>query len=322
MRLYRVGDSGEPVRDIQGRLAALGFAFQPDALGEYGAATDAAVKAFQAGRGLACDGIIGADTWRALYEAGYSLGDRILYYRLPMFRGDDVAELQRRLNDLGFDADKVDGVLGPHTHTALVDFQSNRGLAEDGICGPLVVRELAAITRGDPIAGRERVREREWVRGLPTSIAGTRLYLDPVGYPNEVGGPAWDLALSVARGMQSMGGVPVLSRSADISPPAPTRARRANRLGVHITISLQPAIEEEPAVHYFESAHSRSEAGHLLAHEIASRLGIHTAGRATAILKHTRAPAATIATHLETTRAEDIVDGVCAFFEEARDALG
>ncbi len=205
----------------------------------------------------------------------------------------------------------------PHSST----FQSNRGLAEDGVAGPLVVRELTAITRGDPLAGRERVREREWVRGLPTSIAGTRLYIDPVGMPNEVGGPAWDLALAIARGMQEMGGVPVLSRSADISPPAPTRARRANRLGVHITISLQPALEEAPAVHYFESAHSRSEAGLLLAQDIATRIGIETAGRATAMLKHTRAPAVTVAADLDSMRPEDVVDGVCAFFEKARDAL-
>lgn len=321
MRLYRIGDSGEPVRDIQGRLVALGFGHEPDPQGEFGAGTQGAVKAFQSGRGLACDGIIGPDTWRALYEAGYSLGDRILYYRLPMLRGDDVAELQRSLNDLGFDADKVDGVFGPDTHSALIDFQSNRGLAEDGVAGPLVVRELKAITRGDPQAGRERVREREWVRSLPPTIAGSRLYLDPVGLDGEVGGVAWELALSIASELRELGAAPLLSRSADICPPAPTRARRANRLGVHFTVSLQPVVEESPAVHYFESAHSRSEAGLLLAGDIADRLGIETAGRATAMLKHTRAPAVTVASFLEHTLPHPIVMGICTFFEEARDAL-
>ena len=45
-----------------------------------------------------------------------------------MLRGDDVGELQRRLGALGFDAGRVDGIFGPHTERALVDFQRNVGL--------------------------------------------------------------------------------------------------------------------------------------------------------------------------------------------------
>lgn len=273
MRLYRIGDSGEPVRDIQGRLSALGFSLGVDPTGEFGEGTRDAVMSFQSRRGLASDGILGPDTWRALYEAGYTLGDRILYYRMPMMRGDDVADLQRRLNDLGFDADKVDGVFGPLTHAALTDFQSNRGMAEDGVCGPRVVAELEAVRRSDPEAGRERVREREWVRALPPSVVGTRIYIDPVSEADEAGGVSWDLGVRLAMAFQNLGGIPVFSRSMDICPPAPTRARRANRLGVHLTISVQPVVEEDPAVHYFESAHSRSEAGALLAGSIASEIG-------------------------------------------------
>ena len=36
-----------------------------------------------------------------------------------MLRGDDVSELQRRLNALGFDAGREDGILGPETEAAL-----------------------------------------------------------------------------------------------------------------------------------------------------------------------------------------------------------
>ena len=100
MRLYRIGDEGEPVRDIQGRLIALGYDTAPDPMGSFGHATVVAVQGFQAGRGLPADGIVGPDTWRALVRAGYSLGDRMLYHRIPMMRGDDVAELQRQLNAL------------------------------------------------------------------------------------------------------------------------------------------------------------------------------------------------------------------------------
>ena len=57
---------------------------------------------FQARRG--CCGstaLVGPDTWGQLVEAGYRLGDRTLYLHSPLFRGDDVRALQRKLNALG-----------------------------------------------------------------------------------------------------------------------------------------------------------------------------------------------------------------------------
>ena len=108
MRLYRIGDEGEAVRDIQDRLGALGFSTDADPVGTFGNTTLTAVKTFQEKRGLWTDGIVGPDTWRALVSAGYTLGSRMLYHRVPMMRGDDVAELQRVLNSLGFDTGKVD----------------------------------------------------------------------------------------------------------------------------------------------------------------------------------------------------------------------
>ncbi|NIP96587.1 MAG: peptidoglycan-binding protein, partial [Akkermansiaceae bacterium] len=79
MRLFRRGDAGEPVRDIQSRLAALGFGCGPDEEASFGPGTESAVVDFQEYRGLRADGIVGPDTWRALVEAGYRLGDRLLY---------------------------------------------------------------------------------------------------------------------------------------------------------------------------------------------------------------------------------------------------
>ena len=75
-------------------------------------------------------------TWAALVEASWELGDRHLYVRqTPYIRGDDVAELQRILGQLGFDAGRVDGIYGPATERALTEFQENTGLPGDGVCG-------------------------------------------------------------------------------------------------------------------------------------------------------------------------------------------
>ena len=45
-----------------------------------------------------------------------------------MLRGEDIAELQRSLGSLGFNAGKVDGIFGPDTQNAVELFQRNSGL--------------------------------------------------------------------------------------------------------------------------------------------------------------------------------------------------
>lgn len=319
MRLFTEGDSGEPVRDIQGRLSALGFTSQ-DPVGEFGPGTSQAVVAFQKAQGLDTDALVGRETWRALYEAGYTLGDRVLFHRRPLLRGDDVADLQQRLNELGFDAGKVDGMFGPLAHVALVDFQSNRGMVEDGIAGPAVVGELKGITRTATVAGRERVRELEWLRNLPSTVVGARIYLDPAGYNNVAQDAAWSLAVDLARDFQKLGGSPLLSRSVDTYPSPHTRAARANRLGAQLTLSFQLAGEQEPGVFYFASQHSRSEAGALLASSVGNRIQLEQSGRASTILKETRAPALMIVTEPRPGIVQGIVSGVCDFFATAAHA--
>lgn len=140
--LVRAGSTGDAVRDVQRRLTALGHPTGDDEPGSFGAGTERAVRDFQQRRGLRVDGICGRQTWGSLVEAGYRLGDRMLYLRSPMLRGDDVVELQRSLGALGFDAGRVDGILGAQTIHALVQLQRNAGLTTDGICGPDTIAAL------------------------------------------------------------------------------------------------------------------------------------------------------------------------------------
>lgn len=61
----RQDSKGEPVRCLQERLNALGNTLGVD--GNFGPATKKAVVAFQAANGLTADGIVGPNTWAALF---------------------------------------------------------------------------------------------------------------------------------------------------------------------------------------------------------------------------------------------------------------
>jgi N-acetylmuramoyl-L-alanine amidase len=318
MRLYRVDDEGAAVRDIQERLDALGFASGTDSPGYFSTGTENAVREFQRARGLDVDGIVGPDTWRSLYEAGYRLGDRMLFLRRPMMRGEDVSELQSRLSSLGFDVGKVDGIFGPKTEEAVIEFQHNRDLAEDGKAGPEVVTEIHLVTRGEMREGRQAVREREWLRRLPPTVAGTRVYLDAGCRDQHEASVAWDAASAAGLALQDLGGLPVMSRSQDGSLPERMRAHRANVFGADLIIAFQLSTDGDDAVFFFASEYSRSEAGELLARSLASVLGGKVEGRAGALLKETRAPAVVVSRgKLDEEVGYAVVDGLTQFFAGA-----
>lgn len=321
MRLYRSGDDGEAVRDIQDRLVALGFSTDADTVGNFGEATAAAVAAFQEKRGLWSDGIVGPDTWRAMVSAGYKLGSRILYHRVPMMRGDDVAELQRQLNSLGFDTGNVDGIFGPDTLAGLLEFQSNRGLAEDGLTGTEVVTELTLMAKVTGKHGREVVRDHEWLENLPMSIAGQRIYIDPFCRDDVEAAATWGPGVLLSTIIQAQGAAVFLSRSIDTAPTERVRALRANRLGVDIVLSICMARDDETGVYFFASEHSSSAAGRTLAELIGNVLGTGHSGRAIPILKNTRSPAVVIAMPEfsdKTTAAT--AQGLMALYTADRDA--
>ncbi|MDJ0791099.1 MAG: peptidoglycan-binding protein [Acidimicrobiia bacterium] len=307
MRLYHRGDRGEAVRDVQSRLRALGFGIEGDRLGVFGDGTEHAVAAFQSARGLPADGIVGPDTWRALVDASHRLGDRLLYHRVPMLRGDDVAELQARLNSLGFDTGKVDGIFGPDTLAGVIDFQQNRGLAEDGIAGPIIAGELRLVDTTARKHGREAVRERQWLSSLPRSIAGQRIYLDPECRTADEAEATWVAASQARSAIGLLGGDSLLSRSIDTSPQARLRAQRANRLNVDLVVGFFVPSDRVEGVFYFESAHSRSEAGKVIAEILAERLAIPAAGRSMPMLKDTRSPAVVVSMRSMSRRAGTIV---------------
>lgn len=71
-----------------------------------------------------------------------TLGNRWLFSTSPMLQGQDVADLQRRLLQFGFDPGDIDGIFGPLTEEAVIAFQQAAGLDDDGIVGPLTTAAL------------------------------------------------------------------------------------------------------------------------------------------------------------------------------------
>lgn len=112
----------------------------------YGDETVVLVEAFQRARGLVITGEVDELTWSRLMEAGWRIGQRLLFLAHPFQRGDDVAELQVRLAQLGFDPGRIDGIFGPLLEHALCDFQRNCGVEVSGTLTRTTLLELLRVT--------------------------------------------------------------------------------------------------------------------------------------------------------------------------------
>ncbi len=148
METIKKNSAGEKVTDIQRRLKLLGYNLGvTDIDGIFGVETENAVRKFQQDRGLLVTGLIDQETWQELVDAGYKIGDRMLYLKYPPFRGDDVRTLQVWLKTLGFYPHDENGIFCEKTHKALVEFQNDMNIADDGIVGEETVQNLKSLKR-------------------------------------------------------------------------------------------------------------------------------------------------------------------------------
>ncbi|MGE5763381.1 MAG: N-acetylmuramoyl-L-alanine amidase [Mycobacterium leprae] len=315
MPLLRRGDCGPAVAEIRAKLATLGLVTDSD--GSYAAfddTCDRAVRAFQQQRGLTVDGIVGPETYRALDEARWHLGDRVLSYAVshPLV-GDDVVALQQRLLDLGFDPGRPDGIFGPRTEQGVREFQRNVGLLPDGTCGPGTLRALAQLARAVVGGSPQAMRESEALRQAGPSLAGKLVVIDPghgggdrgvaVGALDEAR-LASDLARRVEGRLAATGVSVFLTRGPDGEADDEERAAFANTTAADLLISLHVDGHTNPqaqgvATYYFGSDRGAGSVvgarfASLLQREIVTRTGLldcRTHAKTWDLLRLTRMPA-------------------------------
>lgn len=285
MRDLSRGDRGKEVLDVQTRLLGQRFELGREGVdGFFGPHTEQAVLSFQQRRGLLADGRVGANTWRELVESGYTLGDRLLYLREPAFRGDDVLQLQVKLNLLGFNAGPERGVHDAEVERAVLDFQHNAGLPVDGIVGASTLTKLEAVRKAESGRESKKIPERDRGFAAARSLVGRSVTIDPghggsdTGVLSSCGLAEKDvtlaLALRLAELLRAEGCRVQLTREADERVPLYARAHFATGdffLSLHCN-DAKSTDARGGAAYYFQRSHYYSEHGRRLAGYIGARM--------------------------------------------------
>ncbi len=169
------GSEGTEVKRVQQRLKELGY-YSGSVDGDYGSGTIAAVKAFQNANNLDDDGKAGPMTLDKLYSDDAISARQAARTNTPRPRVTDtpkptsipvsqyytvtaapsgdyvtlrmgtkgalVERMQQALKDQGYYRGDVDGYYGLGTYDAVVAFQKDKGLSQDGAAGPATLRYL------------------------------------------------------------------------------------------------------------------------------------------------------------------------------------
>jgi N-acetylmuramoyl-L-alanine amidase len=197
--------------------------------------TESEIRSFQQARGLDVTGFVDAVTARALEESQWKLGDRSLYlHNLDLMRGDDIAALQTRLTEMGFNCGRVDGIYGPRTELAVKEFQKSVGATVDGKCGPATIIALIRLTKivsgGVPSTLRQNAAQQS--RG--PALANKVIVLNPDS-DNQI---AYDVAVRTEGRLLALGASVFLTRGISNNPSEQDRIQFSNKSNADLMISL------------------------------------------------------------------------------------
>lgn len=153
----KLGSSGQDVRNVQQKLKSLGF-LKGNVDGDFGKATEEAVKKFQKQYGLEVDGKVGANTLAKLQTARATAKPAVTatpkktatpkpnYNSNTYLRNGDessqVRSMQNRLIELGYLVGKANAKFDNGTEAAVIAFQRRNTRYADGVAGPETLKAL------------------------------------------------------------------------------------------------------------------------------------------------------------------------------------
>lgn len=296
--ILKRGDTGPAIKEVRDRLVHLGLLSANSAAEQSGVTSEIfddelfeAVQVFQQSRGLTVDGIVGPRTLRRLDEARWKLGDRVLTYTPGhLIHGEDVAQLQQRLGQLGFALERVDGIFGKETDRCVREFQTNVGLRADGICGPEVLRALSRLDRTVTGGSQEHLRElTSWDSfGRTRTIETATIVIEPSAKTNllvnqeiSIGDVCFDIASRLEGRLSAHGTLVLLTRAKSGEAQGERScAAFANEQNADLVLSIsmdqyQNELACGVASYYFGHEFSRSATGMQLAHLIQEEISGH-----------------------------------------------
>jgi peptidoglycan hydrolase-like protein with peptidoglycan-binding domain len=159
-------NTGPTVLAVKNRLQQLKYF--PSTLSltnHYDYNTVKAVRRFQANNGLQVDGIIGEETWKALFADSAIAGDNKPFTPPDPSTVDpnstntlryghssvEVAKLQEQLKSLGYYSGSIQYLFDYRTYQAVRSYQKANGLKVDGVAGPITRSSIAGTLGTAPV---------------------------------------------------------------------------------------------------------------------------------------------------------------------------
>ncbi|UFU01254.1 NlpC/P60 family protein [Radiobacillus kanasensis] len=160
----KYGQHNESVLVLQYKLSQLNYFKQP-VDGEFGVRTEYALKSFQKDHQLTANGVANQKTISTLVRIEREQYLRPLksieedYY--PGEQGDDIEKIQKALQYFGYYKGELDGIYGPLTDKALINFQQDQGLEVKQSINEKTVNQIYEAEPAETVAAPSPDTEQE-----------------------------------------------------------------------------------------------------------------------------------------------------------------